>query len=193
MQSGSRLLAAYGLLFVFLTYYSTSNSGGGQFDEEFSLGSYTARFACRGEPRRTSSGIWSLLQPLLGFPVSAVPELFAMTAVLTVFAAIRSVLRPSCHALPTLSPALPALSTIPTLLLLGGCYHPSMVKAVRSGSHSAIQRSSRPTATAAGSATSDYQKVKGFWLYVPEHRVDLGPSGEKYSLQILSHLMFVTP
>jgi hypothetical protein len=141
------------VVFCAIVLLSTSNSRGGSLDEKFSLGSYTARFAYRGQPRRTGSGIWPL--PLLGFPVSAVPELCAMATVLTVFAAVRSVLRSSCHALPTLSPAIPALSTIPTLLLLVGCYHPSVVKAVRSGSDSAIPWSRRPTATAVGSTTID--------------------------------------
>ena len=40
-----------------------------------------------------------------------------------------------------------------------GCYHPRMVNAVRSGSHSAIRGRRRPTVTAGRSTTSDYQKV----------------------------------
>ena len=48
------------------------------------------------------------------------------------------------------------------LLLLVGCYHLSMVKAVRSGSRSAVPRSRRSTATLGRSTTSDYQKVKAF-------------------------------
>jgi hypothetical protein len=131
---------------------------GAQFDEKFSLGSYTTRFAYRRQPRRTGTGIWAL-RSLLGFSVSAVSELFAVAAVLTVFAAVRSVLRSASHALPAISPAIPALPNIPTLLLLVGCYHPRMVNAVRSGSHSAIRRNRRPTVTAGRSTTSNYQTV----------------------------------
>jgi hypothetical protein len=134
---------------------STSNSAGGQLDEKSFLGSYTVRFADCGQPRRTGTGIWPLLRSPLGFSIPAVSELFAVAAVLTIFAAIRPVLRAPCDALPTVSPAIPALSNIPTLLLLVGCYHPSMVKTVRSGSHSEIQRSRRPTNTVGRSTPSD--------------------------------------
>src|SRR5262249_32859867 len=125
---------------------------------KFSLGNNTARFAYRRQPRRPGTGIWAL-RSLLGFSVSAISELFAVAAVLTIFAAVRSVLRSACHALPAISPAIPALPNIPTLLLLVGRYHPRVVDAAPFGSHSAIRRNRRPTVTTSASTTRNYQKV----------------------------------
>jgi hypothetical protein len=52
-----------------------------------------------------------------------------VATVLAVFATKRSILRPSRDALPVISPAIPALSSIPTLLLCVGCCHSRSVGA----------------------------------------------------------------